>query len=171
MAVTSDGDTPAVPPGSAQGADYPLCGALLGIDFGTKRLGFAVSNVDQTIASPVENFTRSSKPEDLRVLKRLIEEYRIVGLIVGLPVHMSGAEGGKAREARAFGDWVAQASALPVRYADERFTSQIAEGHLFAANLSDKKRKARLDMLAAQALLQGYLDGDRSGAPPASLRP
>lgn len=149
---------------------FPQQGALLGIDYGTKRLGFAVCNRDQTIASPVENYTRSSKEADSRALKRVVEDYRIVGLIVGLPVHMSGAEGGKAFEARTFGAWASEITRLPLRFADERFTSQIAEGRLFAANLSDKKRKARLDMLAAQAILQGYLDGDKSDAPPQSIR-
>lgn len=153
-----------------EGVPFPLQGSLLGIDYGTKRLGFAVCNSDQTIASPVENYTRSSKDQDSRALKRVVTDYRVVGLIVGLPVHMSGAEGGKAHEARMFGAWASEVTGLPLRFADERFTSQIAEGRLFAANLSDKKRKARMDMLAAQAILQGYLDGPKTDAPPESIR-
>ncbi|MFO1019987.1 MAG: Holliday junction resolvase RuvX [Planctomycetales bacterium] len=152
------------------GVPFPLQGTLLGIDYGVKRLGFAVCNSDQTIASPVENYTRSSKVADAQALKRVVADYRVVGLIVGLPVHMSGAEGGTAFVARTFGTWAAEVTGLPLRFADERFTSQVAEGRLFAANLSDKKRKARLDMLAAQAILQGYLDGPRTDAPPESIR-
>jgi putative Holliday junction resolvase len=79
---------------------------------------------------------------------------------------MSGDEGEKAREARAFGRWAAETASLPVRYWDERYTSTVAEGHLLAASLSKKKRLARLDMLAAQVMLQSYLDAaDRERAP------
>ncbi|MBD3674925.1 MAG: RuvX/YqgF family protein, partial [Planctomycetaceae bacterium] len=70
---------------------FPAEGALLGIDFGTKRLGFAVSDKAQTIASPVENYQRQNSDVDKRALLRLKEDYRIVGLVVGLPVHMSAA--------------------------------------------------------------------------------
>lgn len=150
--------------------DFPVTGALLGIDFGTKRLGFAVCNREQTIASPVENYTRSSKDQDARALKRLVEEYRVVGLVVGLPVHMSGAEGGTARGARSFGEWAAEVTKLPLRFADERFSSLTAETYLFAAEMTNKKRKQRLDMLAAQTILQNYLDREEKEAPPGPIR-
>ena len=91
-------------------------------------------------------------------LRQLVEEYRVVGLVVGLPVHMSGDEGEKAREARAFGRWAAEATGLPVTWWDERYTTVIAEEALISAGLSKKKRKQRLDKLAAQIMLQAYLD-------------
>ena len=136
---------------------------------GTKQLGVAVSNPDQTIASPVENYTRQGLQADTRFLRRLVEEYRPLGIIVGLPVHMSGDEGGKAREARDFGSWIVEITGLPVRYADERFSSFAAEQHLLAAELSKKKRKARLDMLAAQGILQGYLEKTHKAEPPGAM--
>ena len=71
---------------------------------------------------------------------------------------MSGDEGQQARNARAFGQWAAEATGLPIRFWDERFTSAIAEEHLMAAKLSSKKRKARLDKVAAQIMLQSFLD-------------
>ena len=132
----------------------PSTGRLLGLDYGTKRLGIAVSNPDQTIASPLENYTRRDKNQDGRHLQELAQEYRIAGVVVGLPMHMGGEEGEKAREARAFGGWVQTLTGLPVRYWDERCTSAAAEQHLLAADLSRKKRKARMDMLAAQIILQ-----------------
>jgi putative Holliday junction resolvase len=140
----------------------PVRGRLLGIDYGTKRLGLAICNPEQTIASPFENYTRQGTAQDARHLRRLIDDERIVGLVVGLPVHMSGDEGGKAREARAFGDWIAVETNLPVAYWDERYTSLQAEQLLMSAELSSKKRKARRDMLAAQILLQSFLNGDRA---------
>jgi putative Holliday junction resolvase len=139
----------------------PSRGRLLGIDFGTKRLGFAICNPEQTIATPMENYTRQGAVQDARHLRRLIDDEKIVGLVVGLPVYMSGDEGGQAREARAFGGWIATETNLPVTYWDERYTSLQAEQLLMSAELTSKKRKARRDMLAAQILLQGFLDGDR----------
>ncbi len=148
-------------------AGFPVRGRLLGLDHGTKRLGVAVSNDEQTIASPLENRTRQSRDADAEFLRRIVREYDAVGLVVGLPVHMSGDEGSKAREARRFGEWASEATGLPVRFHDERHTSLIAAARLMEAELSEKKRKARLDKVAAQVMLQSYLDApDREAAPP-----
>lgn len=151
---------------SSDGRPFPDAGRLLGIDYGTKRLGFAVSNAEQTIASPIENYTRQSPEVDARKLKQNVADYGVQGIVIGLPVHMSGDEGGKAGEARAFGRWVEKTTQLPIRYWDERYTSSIAEMHLLSAELSKKQRKARLDKLAAQIMLQTYLDApDRTARP------
>lgn len=151
-------------------ASFPLHGRLLGLDYGTKRFGVALSNDEQTIASPLENRTRRSPEQDGAFLASLATDYDVVGLVVGLPVHMSGQEGGKAREARNFGQWAGRVTGLPVRYFDERYTSLIAEHHLLSAGVSEKKRKERLDKVAAQVLLQGYLDSTDRTAAPAALR-
>lgn len=148
---------------------FPLTGRLLGFDFGSKRLGVAVSTNDQTIASPVENYTRQNPDQDARFVRRLMDEYRPVGLIVGLPVHLSGDEGGKAHEARQFGNWLHTLTGLPVRYSDERYTSMIAEQFLMEAGFTKKQRKARMDMLAAQQILQAYLESMRTGEAPGAL--
>jgi len=168
MAPTSE--TPSQEKHDLPNQPFPEAGALLCIDFGTKRLGFAVCNREQTIASPVENYTRSSLDQDTRALRRIVADYHVVGLIVGLPVHMSGAEGGTARVARTFGEWAAKITSLPLRFADERFSSLTAEAYLFAAEMTNKKRKQRLDMLAAQTILQNYLDRTERNAPPGSIR-
>jgi len=94
--------------------EFPSEGALLGIDFGTKRLGFAVCDRAQTIASPVENYQRQSEQVDRRALLRLVEDYRIKGLVVGYPVHMSGDESESAIAAREFAQWAAKESQLPM---------------------------------------------------------
>ena len=143
----------------------PTAGRLLGVDFGTKRLGFAVCNAEQTIASPVENYTRQTPDIDAKCVLRLISEYRIVGLVVGLPVHLSGQESQKSRESRAFGSWLQQVTKLPVVYTDERYSSSFAEDHLMSMSFTKKKRKARLDMLAAQVILQGFIEGHRNAEP------
>lgn len=137
---------------------FPAAGRLLGLDFGTMRVGVAVSDVEQRYAAPLATIVRSSAKGDAAALARMVEENAAVGLVVGLPVHMSGDEGGKAKQAREFGTWVGRATGLPVAYWDERHTSTIAEGHLLAAGVSEKKRKEKLDALAARVMLQSYLD-------------
>ena len=154
---------------SAASDDLPRQGRLLGLDYGTKRLGVALSNSEQTIATPLETYVRRDETQDARHLVQVVEEYRVAGLVVGLPVHMSGDEGEKAREARAFGRWAAEITKLPVAFADERYTSAMADEHLRAAHLGPKKRQTLRDMLAAQIVLQAFLDGGRRGEPPGSL--
>jgi putative Holliday junction resolvase len=151
-------------------ADFPAQGRLLGLDYGTKRLGLALSNADQTIATPLETYLRRDLRQDERHLQQKVQEYGVVGLVVGLPVHMSGDEGEKAREARAFGQWTADVTHRPVIFTDERYTSVMAEEHLHAAQLSPKKRKSLRDRVAAQILLQSYLDSPRRGEAPGALR-
>lgn len=155
--------------GSSKASDFPAFGRLLGIDFGTRRIGIAVCNDEQTISSPLENITRHSEKTDFADLKSLAEEYGIKGLVVGLPVHMSGDEGQMAKEARAFGEKLAELTGLPIRFWDERFSSVQADYHLHAADLSRNQRKARRDKLAAQIILQSFLDAPDRNRRPGSL--
>jgi putative Holliday junction resolvase len=85
-----------------------------------------------------------------------------VGLLVGLPLHTGGEEGIKAKEARAFGQWLGEATGLPVEFWDERCTTAAAEDSLREAGLSHRKRKDRRDRVAAQIILQSYLDSRTS---------
>lgn len=139
-------------------APVPLSGALLGVDYGTKRVGLALATPDQTIASPLEIYHRRTEPLDARYFREVISDYRIRGLVVGLPLHVGGEEGQKAREARNYGAWLHSISDLPVEFWDERYTSAVAEEHLLGADLSRQKRKKRLDMIAAQIMLQAFLE-------------
>jgi putative Holliday junction resolvase len=140
-----------------------MMGRIAAIDYGTVRLGIAISDPEQTIASPYENYTRRDKQADLRRLKRLVDEERVTLLVVGLPVHLSGQESQKSREARQFGQWLEESLKVPVVYFDERFTSSEAEQFLLDAQMTRKRRKARMDMLAAQILLSAYLESQSKG--------
>jgi putative Holliday junction resolvase len=131
---------------------------ILGIDYGSVRIGLAVSDPDRKIAFPLATYTRHSRNADATYLLELIEQEEIGALVVGLPVHLSGREGQKAGEARAFGKWLAEVSGLSVVFADERFTTVEAESALLTAGLTNKKRKERRDRVAAQIILQTYLD-------------
>ena len=153
--MTPSSDNNAIPTSTV-----PTLGTLLGLDYGTRRIGIAVSTPDQTIASPLQNYAKRNETEDASSLKRTAREYQAVGLVVGLPVHMSGDEGGRAKEARRFGEWASRIVGLPVVFWDERYTSAMAELYLQQSNLSPQKQKAKLDKVAAQVMLQSFLDSD-----------
>ena len=135
-----------------------MTGRLLGIDFGTVRIGLAISDPDRIIASPIGTRERQSRDSDAAFFRDLIAAERVAGLVVGLPVHLNGREGQKAGEARTFGAWLKEITGLPVVFADERFTTVEAESALWNAGLTHRKRKDRRDQVAAQIMLQAYID-------------
>lgn len=146
----------ALPQDSSQ--ELPVFGVLLGIDYGTKRVGVAVSDRDQKFSSPLHNYQRQGVQADARFFRKLAEEYRPAGMVIGLPVHLSGDESEKSREARKFAVWLSECTGLPHCFQDERFSSFQAEQLMSAADLSKKQRKDRIDKLAAQILLQSFLE-------------
>jgi putative holliday junction resolvase len=131
---------------------------LLGVDFGSVRIGLAVCDADRIIASPLEIRERKGDVADAAYFRQVVEREQIGGLVVGLPVHTDGRIGVKAKEAQAFGTWLAGVTGLPVVYADERFSTAFAESALWAAGLTHKKRKQRRDAVAAQVMLQAYIE-------------
>jgi len=155
---------------ASQPPAVPEFGPLLGVDYGEKRIGIAISNEEQTISLPLENYSRRTLELDAEWLRQLAVGYGVRGLVVGLPVHQSGDEGGKAREARRFGEWAHTVTKLPVSWWDERYSSAAADALLDLQDLSKKKRKARRDKLAAQVFLQSFLDSDDRTAAPLSFR-
>lgn len=139
---------------------------LLGIDFGTVRIGLAVSDADHRIASPLSQYRRQGRDKDGQFFRHLINQEEIGSFVIGLPIHLSGREGDKAKEARAFAAWLTAETGLAAVFWDERFTTLEAENSLLAAGLTNKKRKARRDQVAAQIFLQSYLD---AGCPPSAI--
>jgi len=146
-------------------APMPVAGRLAGIDFGTVRVGIAVSDPGQRIASPWETYVLRGSEVDARHFQGLAEEEQLVGFVVGLPVHMSGDESQKSREARRFGAWLAAATGLPVCFHDERLSTREADGLLAAARAKARRHRALRDMLAAQVILSSYLGSSRGAAP------
>jgi putative Holliday junction resolvase len=142
---------------------------LLGVDYGSVRIGLAVSDPDCKIAFPLTTYTRRNREQDAQYFREVVQEEAIGEIVIGLPVHLSGREGQKAGEARAFGQWLGEATGLPIVFWDERFTTVEAEEHLWSAGLTHKRRKARRDRVAAQILLQAYVDAGCPGEQ--TLRP
>lgn len=143
---------------SAPNPSLPKRGRLVGIDFGTVRIGLALCDPSQSWATPLETYTRRRPELDARFFSDLAEQENIVGWVVGLPIHCDGKESQKSSEARAFGQWLTELSRRPVVFFDERFTTAEARRLLGETNLSPQKRKNRLDQLAAQLILSHYLE-------------
>lgn len=131
---------------------------ILGLDFGTKRVGAALSDPGRSIAFPLEVYERCGPTQDASHYLRTVEENDVDRIVIGLPVHTSGREGQSAMLTRKFGNWLAKVTGRPVNYFDERYTSVEAEERLISAGLKRHKRKSLRDKLAAQILLQSYLD-------------
>ncbi len=145
-------------------------GRIAGIDYGTVRIGIAISDPQRTIASPYENYTRRGADQDAQRFRRLVEEEGVTLWVVGLPIHLHGGESAKSREAKRFGEWLATATGLAVAYFDERFTSREAEQFLLDAQMTKKRRKQRIDMVAAQIMLAAYLEScGKGGEAPGAL--
>jgi putative Holliday junction resolvase len=142
---------------------FPAAGRLAAIDYGTVRIGVAITDPGRTIASPLENYTRRSESLDAAWFARLTSEERVAGFVVGLPVYASGEESAKSLEARQFGAWLEKVTGRPVCYFDERYSSAMAEQLLSEAGLTKQRRKERLDKLAAQLILAGYLEAQAAG--------
>lgn len=131
---------------------------ILGLDFGTKRIGAALSDPRGQIATPLEVYERRTPKLDLAHYRDLISEEGIERIVIGLPVHTSGRESETASLARAFGSWLSTETTTSVTFYDERYTSREADNTLRSSGMKSKARITRRDMLAAQILLQAFLD-------------
>ena len=145
-------------PSPVDPSSFPKSGALLGLDFGTKRLGVAISNSDQTVAVPVETWQMRDPKQNLKHLRELVADYRAVGFVLGLPIRTNGEEGTAAAAVREFGNWVTAETGVPLVYVDERYSSAEAELLIWNRGESPSNRKRPLDSLAAKVILQTYLD-------------
>lgn len=138
-----------------------IIGRILGIDYGTRRIGLALSDVRQRLASPCGQVEARGQPgPDTAALVRWIEagDHAVGGFVVGLPLNMNGSDGPQAVLTRRFAAELERRAARPVVLWDERLSTFQAEAYLAAAELSKAARKRRRDALAAQVILQSYLD-------------
>jgi putative Holliday junction resolvase len=140
-------------------------GRLCGIDYGSKRIGLAISDPDRSIASPLATLmVAGDLARQARAVIEAAGQFDLAAWVVGLPLNMDGSEGSQAKSARRFGDELARISGKPVGYADERLSSQEADACLRQADLTRGKHKQRRDRVAAQIILQDFLDGQNSDA-------
>ncbi|HEY8443473.1 MAG TPA: Holliday junction resolvase RuvX [Clostridia bacterium] len=131
---------------------------VLGIDYGDKRIGFALSDQLRIIASPLEVYNRKSLQQDLEYIKNLIQSNQVDTVVIGLPINMDGTMGERALKTQEFGEQLKRVIDIPIVYIDERWTSKESERILIESNIRREKRKVLVDKVAAQNILQRYLD-------------
>ncbi len=134
---------------------------VLGVDYGKRRIGLALSDPLGLTAQPLETLP-NREGKTIAALVELAKAREVGRFVIGLPRHMSGEEGIKAAEARAFGDRLAAASGLPVEYMDERLTTLAVQRMLAETDMSGAKKRAVTDKLAAALILQMWLDRKRN---------
>jgi putative holliday junction resolvase len=134
---------------------------ILGIDYGERRIGLAMSDPLALTAQPMPTLERRrGKRPPVAPIARLIEEHQVSAIVVGLPLTPAGEESEWTAEVRAFGSALSQRTGLPVSYLDERMTSARAERTVRSLGLSKRQReeKGRVDAAAAVLILQAFLD-------------
>jgi putative Holliday junction resolvase len=136
-------------------------GRFLGVDYGERRIGLALSDPSGTIAQPLPALLRRrGKRPPLARLLALAQEHDVTAFVVGLPLDLKGEEGPRAAEVRRFAERLGARSGLPVHLRDERLTTVRAERLLREMGISpsEERTAARADTLAAALILQGFLD-------------
>ena len=128
---------------------------VLGVDYGTKRVGLALSDTLGITASPHSTVPRS---DVVPAVMNLVKEMDVGTIVVGLPTGLSGEEGMSASEARKLADEIGSATGVEVVLVDERYTSRIAESSLLQTGMKRRERREKLDQVAAALILQDYLD-------------
>lgn len=139
----------------------------LSLDHGTKKIGLALSDELEILASPFEVWPQEEERTLVR-LARLCKEEGVQALAVGLPRHKDGAESATAPAARAFGEALAARTGLPVRFVNEHLSSAEAERLLRERGVKPEKRKAMLDAAAAAVILSELLEDRRAKGIPAT---
>lgn len=170
IARTDDAGALSPRPG-ATGDVLPRTGRLVGVDFGTVRIGLAITDPSQSLASPLEIYARRNERLDGEFFRKLVEREQVAGFVVGLPVHLCGGDSQTSIAAQAFGTWLRELSGRPVTWHDERFTSSLAEDIFREVKRTKLQKKRLLDKLAAQILLTHYLQKRQAGSPEKSPDP
>jgi len=135
---------------------------IMGLDVGTKYIGVAVSDEMGMLAQGREAVPRTSDARAIGKIKEILEEVKAGEIVVGLPINMDGTMGERARDCERFAGKLKEQTGLPVKLWDERWSTKEAEDVMIKASVSRSKRKKVIDKMAAQIILQGYLDSLRA---------
>lgn len=131
----------------------------LAIDYGSKRIGLAVGDSQLAIVSPLEPvYSKGRVDDDIAAVLATAEEYGADEFVIGLPLNMDDTEGPQAKLTRQFGDAIQSKSGKKIHYFDERLSSFAADELLRDCEFTRKQHRARQDGVAAQVLLQTFLD-------------
>lgn len=135
-----------------------LTGRIMGLDIGDRTIGVAVSDLMGMTAQGVKTIKRTSKKNDIDEIKNIIKEKNVNLIVSGLPKNMNGTVGPQGEKVKKFCELIKEEIDINIEFWDERLTTVAAEKTLITADVSRKKRKNVIDMMAAVLILQGYLD-------------
>ena len=133
-------------------------GRILGIDFGSKRIGLAMSDPFQLVASTLKTLVSKNMSEVAQNILEITRQYQIKAVVIGQPLHMSGDKGDMADKVHQFAQILDKVISIPIFYWDERWTTKSAEKLLIETGKSPSKNRKKIDQLAAAFMLQGFLD-------------
>ena len=131
---------------------------LLGLDFGDKTIGIAVSDKSKTIATPIITIKRKGILKDIEKLLSILEEYDVGGIILGLPLSLDGNENERTKKVRKFAQELKRYKDIKIAFHDERYSSDVIYKELRKNSISNAKIKKKIDQMAASYILQGFLD-------------
>ena len=131
---------------------------IMALDIGEKRIGVAISDPDERVASPVCVLSSDEVRANAASFRRVLEDWEPELLVCGLPMTLSGEEGPQAQRIRAFAEHVSKLCGIPYEFADERLSSAEAKRSLREKGLSEKAMRGKVDMIAASLFLQAWLD-------------
>ena len=138
-------------------------GRILAIDYGSRRMGLAVSDPLGITAQGLETLERRNKRSDFARLERVLREQQVSEIVLGNPLHMSGEEGRQSQKVAEFAEELRRRFAVPVHLWDERLTSAEANRLLRDMELSLEKRTLAVDRMAATLILQSFLQARSAG--------
>lgn len=133
-------------------------GRVLGIDYGDKRMGFAISDELEVVATPLGVHTRVRKGDDVEAVLQICADRAVERIVVGHPLNMNGSSGPAVEKVAAFVERLAAETDVEIDLWDERMSTISAERVLIEGNMSRMRRKGVIDKLAAQIILQNFLD-------------
>jgi putative Holliday junction resolvase len=139
-------------------AALPPGARLLGLDVGTRTIGLALSDTRLVIASPLETIRRRRFRDDAATLFALIDRHGVGGLVIGLPLSLSGGDSPRTQSVRQFARNVLALRDLPIMFWDERLSTAAVTREMIAADMTRKRRAEIVDKVAAAYILQGCLD-------------
>ncbi len=133
----------------------------MALDIGDVRIGIALSDLLQTIASPFESYRRKGFVKDIEYILNLAKEKEVGQIVSGLPLSMDGSENAQSAKVREFAEALAARTEIPLSFVDERFTTVSAERLLVSADVSREGRKKMVDKIAAAIILDNFMSRNK----------
>ncbi len=130
---------------------------LMGLDVGGKKIGVAFVTSDSLVVTPFKTLLRKTNHFDMHMLKDLVAQYQVNGIVIGLPLELTGDEGIAAKKMRSFAQKLFEATNIPITFEDERFTTSIANDMLIQIGMNRKTRARVDDQVSAQVILESFI--------------